>query len=229
MSAKKVIVLSLGGSVIIPDKINYSFLHKFEKTLRKHYKTHKFVIVCGGGSIARKYISALKAEGKSELEKSMAGIMATRENAVFMMEFFGKEANSSLPLNMEQVKNNIHKNSVVFCGALRFMPKSTSDETAARLANFLKTDFINITNVPGLYTSDPRKNKNAKLIKEISWNDFNKIASKIKYHAGEHFVLDQKAASLIKKHKIRTYIIGPNLKNLENILKNNKFLGTLIS
>jgi len=52
---KKVIVLSLGGSLIIPEKSNFKFLDKFVKTLRKNYKTHKFVVVCGGGSIAKKY------------------------------------------------------------------------------------------------------------------------------------------------------------------------------
>ena len=226
---KKTIVLSLGGSLIIPDKVNYLFLEQFKKTLRKHYKTHKFVVVCGGGSIARDYISALKKEGKSNLELSLAGIRATRMNALFMIEFFGKEANSSLPLNMEEVKANMHKNSIVFCGALRFAPNSTSDETAAKLANFLKTPFINLTNVSGLYTSDPRKDKDAKLIKEISWKKFNNIAKKIKYHAGQHFILDQNSAGLIRKNKIKTYILGSNLKNLENILKNKKFKGTIIN
>ena len=102
---------------------------------------------------------------------------------------------------MKEVKNLLSKNKVVFCGALRYAPNQTSDATAAKLASYLKTDFINLTNVPGLYSSNPAKNKNAKFISEISWEDFKKKAMSIKYKPGQHFVLDQTASALIKKHK----------------------------
>jgi uridylate kinase len=225
---EKVRVISLGGSVMMPDKPNIKFLEEFKRTLTKHYKNHRFVVVCGGGTIARKYISALAAEGKSKNELAMAGIRATRMNALFMMQFFGKEANESLPLDMKHVENDLKKHKTVFCGALRFTPNSTSDGTASKLAHFLKTDFINITNVPGLYTSDPRKDKSAKLIKRISWKDFDKMISNIKFHAGQHFVLDQQASKIIKANKIKTYIIGSN-KDLDKIIKGKTFKGTLIS
>lgn len=225
---KKTIVISLGGSLIMPEKMDFPFLEKFKKALRKHYKTCKFVIICGGGTIARKYMYVLEKGGRSKKELSLAGIRATRENARIMMQFIGKEANDSLPLNMQAIKNNLSKNAVVFCGALRFTKNSTSDTTAAKIAHFFNTSFINLTNVNGLYTADPKKNKNAKFIPKISWKDFESIALKIKHKPGQHFVLDQQAAVIIKKHKIPTYIIGKNLSNLEKILKNKSFQGTLI-
>lgn len=226
---KKVWVISLGGSLIIPDAIDYSFLEKFKKTLQSNYAKNKFVIVCGGGSIARKYISALKAEHQSEKQLSLAGIRATRMNALFLMQVFGINANKSLPLNMHQVKNALAKSNIVICGALRFTPHSTSDSTAARLAAYIQTDFINMTNVKGLYTDNPLTHPRAKFISSISWRDFQARALKIKFHAGQHFVLDQQAAMLIKKHKVKTYIVGKSLKNLGYILQNKKFTGTLIS
>ena len=225
---KKTIVISLGGSLIIPEKINYQFLNKFKDVLRKHYKTYKFVLVCGGGTIARKYISVLKKENKSKKELSLAGIRPTRMNARFMMQFFGKESNDKLPGNMKEIKTNLSKNKVVICGALRYESNSTSDGTAAKIARYLKTDFINMTNVQGLYTENPKKNPKAKFIPKISWKDFEKMALKLKFKAGQNFVLDQQAATLIKKHKIKTYILGPNLKNLNNFLKGKKFIGTFI-
>lgn len=225
---KKVFVISLGGSLIIPDKVDISFLKKFRKTLRKHYKNYKFVIVCGGGSVARKYIEAIRKETNSQRAISEAGIRATRMNALLVMQLFGKEANNSLPKDMHDIKNNLEKNSAAICGALRYTPNSTSDSTSAKLAHFLQAEFINITNVDGLYTSNPKENKNAKLISNISWKNFKKIAHKIKFKAGQHFVLDQQASTIIQKHKIPTYIIGPNLNNLSNILKGKKFTGTFI-
>jgi uridylate kinase len=226
---KKVIVLSLGGSMIVPNEPNFSFLNKFRKTLAKHYKSHKFVIVCGGGTIARKYIDNLKKEHKSKLELSKAGIMATRMNARFMMQFFNKHnSNDTLPMSMKEVKDNLSKNNVVICGALRFNPNATSDTTAAKLANYLNSEFINITNIKGLYSANPFTNKNAKFIPFIDWASFDKIANKIKHKAGQHFVLDQSAAVLIRKHKTKTYIIGPYPNQISNILKGKKFIGTLI-
>lgn len=226
---KKIMVISLGGSLIVPDKVDFQYLDNFKATLKKHYKTHKFVVVCGGGSIARKYINALKKEGRSHRQLSIAGIRATRMNAKFMMQFFGKEANDTLPISMKSVKSNLSRNNIVFCGALYYDVNSTTDGNAAKLARYLKSDFINLTNVPGLYTSNPKKNKNAKLIPKISWTAFEKKANKLKFKAGQHFVLDQRAASIIRKHKIKTYIIGPDTNQISNLLKGKKFKGTSIS
>jgi uridylate kinase len=225
---KKVVVISLGGSLIFPDKVNFEFLDKFKKSLRRHYRTHRFVVVCGGGTIARKYISALKKEGKPSRELAAVGIRTTRMNAMFMMQFFGKEANDKLPLNMKEVKDNLPKNNIVICGALRFEKKSTSDTTAAELAHYLKTDFINMTNIDGLYTENPLKNPKAKFIPFISWKDFEDTALKLKYKAGQNFVLDQNAAVMIRKHRTRTFIIGPKLSNLDKIWAGKKFVGTKI-
>ncbi len=224
----KTIVISLGGSLIIPDSVDYIFLDKLKKTLRRYYNTYRFVIVCGGGSIARKYINALKKEGKPNRLLSLAGIRATRANALFLMQFFGKEANDTLPINMREVKNNLKKNSLVICGALRFSKNSTSDTTAAKLAKYLKTEFVNLTNVDGLYSSDPKRNKNARFIPFIDWKKFQDRALKSKYSPGQHFVLDQQAAVLIRKYRIPTFIIGRNLKNLEKIFNGQEFIGTSI-
>ncbi|MEK6933388.1 MAG: UMP kinase [Nanoarchaeota archaeon] len=229
MNKKKIAVISLGGSIIVPEKgMNINFLERFKKVLRKFYRKYKFVVVCGGGSIARKYISVLREEKKSIKEQSSAGIRATRMNAQFLMQLFGKEANDYLPVSMGDVKNDLSRNSVVICGALRFSDKSTTDSTSAQLAKFLNASLINITNVKGLYTSDPRKNRNAKFIPKISWENFESMALKIKFEAGQHFVLDQKAAILIKKYKIPAFIINEDLSNLNRMFGGEKFVGTLI-
>ncbi len=224
---KKAIVISLGGSLIVPEKMNYLFLNQFKKTLQENYAKYRFVVVCGGGSIARKYISALKKQNKSKRELANAGIRATRMNASFIMQLFGKEANDTLPKTMKEVKNNLSKNNVVICGALRFAKNSTSDSTAAKLAHYLNSEFINMTNVRGLYDKNPKEYKNAKFIPKISWEDFESMALKLKFKAGQNFVLDQNAATIIKKHKIPAYIIGSN-QSLDKILNNKKFTGTLI-
>ncbi len=212
--------------MIVPDAVNLRYLLAFKKVLETI--DGRFVVVCGGGSVARKYIDALRGAGNSLYLQSLAGIAVTRLNARFMTYLFGKEANEGIPVDMRHVASLLRRNNVVFCGALRYASRETSDGTAAKLAHYLGADFINITDVKGLYTKNPKSFRDAQLISEISWSDFLLRANKIKYHAGQHFVLDQSAARLIKKHKIKTFIIGPDVKNLENILKGKMFAGTRI-
>jgi len=222
---KEVIVVSLGGSIIIPDKVNTEFLKEFKKVILSNEKNYKFVIVCGGGSIARKYISALK--DKSIDLQSYAGISATRMNARFMSYFFNFDQ-KEIPHTIENVLEKLKKQSIVFCGALGYKKDQTSDSTAVEVAKKLNTKFINITDVRGLYDKDPKKYKDAKLIKEISREEFYKMAQKIKFKPGQHFVIDQHASKLIKENKITSYIISET-KELNNILKGKNFIGTILN
>jgi uridylate kinase len=225
---KKIIVLSLGGSLIIPNEISTDYLKKFKKTILKHTKNYKFVIVCGGGSIARKYISSLEKEGINEELQSFAGISTTRMNARFMSYFFNLDQERGIPHTMKVLNKYINKKDVVFCGALEYKPNQTSDSTSAQIAKKFKTIFINLTNITGLYDKNPLENKNAKFIPKISWEDFDKIANKIKFKPGQHFVLDQNASKIIKENKIYTHILGKDVSQLDKLLSNQKFIGTTI-
>jgi uridylate kinase len=228
---KKVIIISLGGSLIVPNKINYRLLNDFKKILEKNKRKYKFVVICGGGSVARTYIKGLDNEKikKKEYLQSLLGISITRLNARLLTYFFGKDANEGIPHDMNQVYNLLKKNDFVFCGALRYVKNQTSDSTSARLAEYFNTDFINLTNVKGLYDKNPKKFKSARFIPEISHKDFYKMAKKIHYKPGQHFVLDKPAAKIIKKHNITAYILGEDMNNFDNLLNKKHFVGTCIS
>jgi len=225
-------VVSLGGSRIAPksEDVDASFIKRFEKLVEK-FPREKFVVVTGGGSTARKYISALRKLDANSKKQSQAGIDVTRYHASFLARIFGKRANSpdanEIPKTMKKVSNLLKKNQVVFCGALRWEANKTSDGTSADLASYLNCPFINITNIDGLYTSNPKTNKSSKFIKKITWEKFYEITRKIKFRAGQHFVLDQDAAKTILKKKIPTYIVG-RLSEVEKILNGKNFKGTLI-
>lgn len=226
----KLWVISLGGSRIVKEEgVDHKFLKRFERIIKRHSDV-RFVVVTGGGTTARKYISALRKMEVGVKKQSKAGIAVTRMHAAFLARLFGKKANEPWPLpkNMKKVKNLLKANQVVFCGALRYKNKNTSDGTAADLAAYLKCGFINITNVRGLYTDNPKTNKKAKFIKKISWKDFWARAKKIKYEAGQHFILDQRAAHTIMKHKVVTYIVG-SLLDFSKIIDGKTFKGTIIS
>ena len=226
---KEVKVLSLGGSLIIPGEIDVKLLKRFRNVIEKNTKKYKFVIVCGGGSIARKYISALREMGLNEEFQSFSGISATRMNARFMSYFFGIDPRQGIPHTLDTVKKMVKQQDIVFCGALEYKPNQTSDSTAVEIARYFKTDFINLTNVAGLHDKNPLEHKDAKFIPEISWQDFFKMATKKEFKPGQHFVLDQKAAKNILEYKIPTYILGKDSKQLDNLLHKKKYDGTIIS
>ena len=52
---KEHIVISLGGSLIIPDQIDAEFLKSFVATINEYVKNgYHFVIITGGGKLCRR-------------------------------------------------------------------------------------------------------------------------------------------------------------------------------
>lgn len=225
---KKIIVISLGGSLIIPDEADYKFLKEFKRVIERNSDKYKFIIVCGGGSVARKYINALSESGANEEFQSFAGISATRMNARFVSYFFGYDPDRGIPHTVRTLKKYLKRRDIVFCGALEYKPKQTSDSTAAEIAVSFGSNFVNLSNVSGLFDKDPTENKDAKLIPYISWEDFVTMAKRIKFKPGQHFVLDQSAAKIIRDYKVETYLIGSDMKEFNNFLNGKKFIGSII-
>lgn len=221
------VVISLGGSIIVPDKVDYTYLKKFSKFVKKFSRKNKVVVVTGGGSTARKYIESLRHLTNKKDVFSIVGIATTRLNARLVSGVFGIK--EKIPESLPEVKKALRKRNLVVCGALGMQKNMTSDGNAAEVAEAIKGIFVNITNVDGLYTSNPKTNKNAKFIPSVSFSDFMERVNKIKFKAGQHFVLDQSAAKIINRSKIKTYIVSNDLKNLDRLLKGKNFVGTVIS
>lgn len=217
-----VIVMSVGGSVIVPDKVHHKFLKELKEIVAKDKR--KFVIVTGGGKTARDYIEALRLEGISEYKQNIVGIASTRLNATLLAEFFAKY-NLEIPRSIADVKKLLKHHKVVLTGGFR--AGTTSDGTAAAIAEAVGSKlFINMTNVPGLYTKDPKK-PGARLIPSITYDKFNKFFNKIEEKPGMHFVLDRLAAKTCQRSKI-TVVILKGIKNLKMCLEDKRFTGTVV-
>lgn len=220
--------MSVGGSLIVPDDVDLRFLEELRRRLVR-WKDRRFVIVVGGGSTSRKYMRALRKVGASSRVVSEAGIRFTRFHAWFLGQVFGSVAAMHSPKTLSELEQLVSRHRVVFVGALRFTKDQTSDGTAAQIASHFRTRFINLTNVKGLYTKDPRRFKNAKLIRSISFDGFQRMMDKFVYKPGQHFVLDQHAARIIRAHRIPTFILGRDLGNFQRLLEGKRFIGTTIS
>ena len=110
----KEVVISLGGSLIFQDSIDYDYLKSLKNLLLKYSRNFKFVIVVGGGKTARTYMGPLIKEGLSVKEVCLTGIRITRLNARFMHKFFGKNPGSNIPKSLKEVKTILNKNNIIF-------------------------------------------------------------------------------------------------------------------
>ncbi len=220
-------MISVGGSILFPDAVDVAFLRRFKRLLMS-FKDRKFVVVAGGGKIARLYIDALRKEHLPQRIQSYAGIAITRINAKFLANFFMKKQHYPIPTTLKEIERLLRRHDIIFCGSLRYEDNNTSDGTAAEIARHFGARFINMTNVRGLYTRDPQKHKDARFISQISFDDFSRMVNRMHYMPGQHFVLDQHAVGIIKEAKITTFIVGRSVENLSALLRGKTFKGTVI-
>ncbi len=219
----KKIVISVGGSLINPGKLDLQFLKELKATIKSIEQSYKIVLVTGGGHLAREYMQAFKIEK----EESLMGIQCTQLNAR-LVSLYLKDT-EEIPETWKELLQKIKTEKLLICGGFKEQVGTTSDGTSAKIAKMIKADlFINMTNVSGLYTKDPRKYKDAKAIPTISHKEFKILINKHNEKPGQHFVLDQQAAKITFEENIPVVILK-GTKELKNVLQEKKFKGTLIS
>lgn len=220
------IILSLGGSVIFPENLDKKFLLNFKKVIEKYIKkNYKFVVICGGGKLARNFQQlASKAKKLSNKELDWLGIYATKINAHILKSMFGDFANDYIISNPN--KRIIFKKNIAIASG--WIPGWSTDYDAVLIAKNLGVkDIINMSNIDYVYDKDPRKFKNAKKIEKMRWGDYRKLSGS-KWTAGLNLPFDPIAAKEAQESRMKVYIIGKDLRNLENLLNKKKFKGTVI-
>jgi len=226
----KTIVISLGGSIIVPNgDIDTTFLKKFKKFIEERTeKGEKFVIITGGGGVAREYQNAARKVVKlTRDDLDWLGIHATRINAHLLRTMFRESARPEIIKDPSRIKASRKYPVTIAAG---WKPGWSTDYVAVRIAKRLKADLvINLSNIDYVYTSDPRKDKDAKKITEISWTDFRKIVGN-KWDPGLSMPFDPVASRLAHHSKIPVIVAnGKNLQNLGKILNKESFKGTKIA
>lgn len=227
MKKRNTYVLSLGGSLIVPEEVDHKFLKSFVELITERTKQgDKFIIVCGGGGINRKYNrAAQKVRPMSNEELDWLGLHATRYNAQLVRILFGKLAYEEIIINPYE-KVVTRKPIIVGAG---YEPGWSSDYDAVYLADTYKIKNIaNLSNIDYAYDKDPREFKDAQKIKDISWKDFRKIVGD-KWEPRMSKPFDPIASREAEKLGLQVTILnGKKLKNLEKYLNGEKFAGTVI-
>ncbi|HJN56547.1 MAG TPA: UMP kinase [Candidatus Woesearchaeota archaeon] len=223
---KKTIIISLGGSLIVPEDVDSKFLRNFKKIIEKYIKKgYKFVVFCGGGKTARNYQKAVSEIVKSDnVSLDWIGIKATEINALLIKTIFSKNSEDEIIKNpLKKIK---FRNKILI--AAGWKPGWSTDYDAVLLAKNLKIKtIVNMSNIDYVYNKDPRKYKDAKKIKNIEWKKYRKISGN-KWKAGLNLPFDPVASKEAEKSKVNVFIIGKNLKNFEDLLNGGDFKGTVI-
>lgn len=230
---KNLFIISLGGSLIVPDAIDWHFLKKFKKIIVEQIeKGNKFVIVTGGGNTARRYQEAANnvAQLKND-DQDWLGIHATRLNAHLIKTIFREYAHPRInknPCTKEDLCQHFtHGEGLMVAAGWR--PGWSTDYVAAILAERLEAKkILNLSNIEYVYDKDPRQYPDAKKIKEISWKKFKKLVGD-KWDPGLNTPFDPIASKHAQERKMEVFIMdGRNLDNLSSFFSGESFVGTKI-
>lgn len=222
------IVVSVGGSLIVPDAIDTDFLTRFKAlVLEKTEKGFMFSIIAGGGKTARKYQEAAnKVTSLSRQDLDWIGIHATRLNAQLLRNIFVGYAHPEV-IHNPNVEIDATEPILIAAG---WEPGCSTDYDAVLIAKNLGAKrLVNLSNIDYVYDSDPRQNPEAKQIEKIGWAEFRKLIPD-HWDPGLSSPFDPIAAKEAEALGLEVAIMnGANLSEFSNYLDGKPFVGTIIS
>jgi uridylate kinase len=223
-------VVSLGGSIVAPDKVDEGYLRDFLSLVNRlllEDEKRRFIFVVGGGGPARSWQTAYRniVPEISDEEADWIGITATRLNAQLIKALMGAWCRAPVVTDPSQA-GPLTGRVLVAAG---WKPGFSSDYDAVVLAErFQAPMVINLSNIERVYTDDPRKNPGAEPIDKISWADFRALVGD-EWTPGKNVPFDPVASRHAAKIGLRVICAGGrDLPNLERILRGKEFLGTVI-
>jgi uridylate kinase len=222
---KPVITFSLGGSIINPGEIDTQFLFEFSTVLKELVSEYKFVIVCGGGKVARQYIAGLP-NGLTEGERDNMGIAATWLNAQLLSYYFKDFCSPILPITVDDLTKQLQQYDIGVSGG--FLPAVKTDEDAGILADLYGSHLlINVTNVDGIYDRDPQQYPDAKKYIELTYHQFYEIVSPLSLDAGSNAPFTLIAARICERSNIRIIITDAQIDKIKIAIQGRN-VGTVI-
>lgn len=227
MEAKNTIVISLGGSLIVPEEIDTTFIKQFSNFVREYTeKGYKFVIVTGGGRVARNYNEALKKIVEPSKENlDWLGIAATRLNSEFVRIVLDDIAYERVVLDPDHI--SLTDKPVIMSAGWK--PGNSSDLAAIHSALSVGSNIaINLSNTDYVYDKDPVKYPDAKKFENLSWDQYLDLIPS-EWTPGLSSPFDPVASRKAKDHSIKVvFINGKNLDSLKKYIDGDKFEGTII-
>lgn len=221
------IIISLGGSLIVPEEIDVSFLKEFKNLILENVsKGKKFILITGGGRVCRKYQNVAKEIGlPSNDDLDWIGVATCNLNAELIRVIFGEKAYGKV---IQDLTSDFPLDQGIVIGGAS-APGHSSDMDAMLAAQKIGVKkIINLSNTDYVYDSDPRTNPNAKKIDKISWTEYRRLIPS-GWDPGLNSPFDPIASELAEKEGITVMTMnGKLIDNLKKCLDGGEFLGTTI-
>lgn len=221
------VVLRIGGSVIA-SPLNPSLIGKYADLLKSlKRKGHEVAVVVGGGTLAREFIKAAKELGLNEKTQDNIAISVSRLYAQLLLKKLGKLGCDAVPLTIEEAAKCLHQGRIAVMGGLK--PGMTTDTVAALIVEQANADLlIKATDQDGIYDKDPRKYADAIKLDHLRFEDLSRVFAEDKHKAGIHQVIDPEAVKILKRKRVRVFVVnGFTPENVLVVVKGER-IGTLI-
>lgn len=235
------IVLKIGGSLLSPSAekmFDFRYALQLRELFSQYRGRYRFWVAVGGGYLNRYYQKLAKEHGEGQtIDLHKIGVSATNLNAEIFhglldnlcrlevlryqqYEEFMQQGISALPADL---------GNVVIVGGAK--PGQSNDWNALQLALKLGANqVIDVKNVDGVYTADPKANPEAKFISQLSWAEYlNVIGNPTEHAPGAHYPVDPVTAREAQKADVKYIIIGGgDLDNLSRAVAGQEFHGSII-
>ena len=224
--AMKRIVISLGGSVLVPS-LEKNHIRQYATILRRLGEEIRVFVVVGGGGEARRYIGVARALGIDEATADELGIQVTRMNALLLAGALGEAAYPNIAESYRDAARFGESGKIVVMGGV--IPGQTTDAVAALLAEKVRAGLvINWTSVDGIYSADPKKHRDAVKHSTLTPVELQAIIRGDRLEAGSNTVFDTLAAKIIGRSGIPLVVLdGRKPVDPRKAIKRQK--GTLVS
>jgi uridylate kinase len=230
MPTNETIVMSVGGSLIVPDQIDTAFLGKLKDFIQTETAAgRRFIIIAGGGKTARRYQDAAAEVATLQNEDlDWMGIHATRLNGHLLRTIFRDLAHPAMITNPDDILDVPASTKVVIAAGYR--PGASTDLRAVQIAERVGAKkVINLSNIDYVYTADPRTDESAEKIETITWTDFRRLIP-ADWDPGLSSPFDPVAARAAEQSGIEVAIINGNHETaLTDYLDEKPFVGTRIA
>ncbi|KKW11036.1 MAG: hypothetical protein UY50_C0022G0004 [Parcubacteria group bacterium GW2011_GWA2_49_9] len=222
-------IISLGGSLVVPDGVDTAFVSAFRALIQERIKLgESFIVIVGGGKVCRRYQAAAGELGVMDKDQlDWVGIYATRLNAELVRVAFGDVAHTELVLD-PAVLPSVSAPLVIGAG---WKPGHSTDFDAILMAESVEAKrIINVSNIDYVYNKDPRTFPDAQKIEKATWAEFRAILPEPSaWVPGLNAPFDPVAAKRADELSLEIAIMnGNNLEHLKNYLEGKPFTGTVI-
>ena len=220
------VVVKISGRYVNPERVE--LVRRYAEELRRLYlEGYELAVVVGGGPVARSYIDAAERLGLNKSLQDLLGIEASRLNARLLIYALQPHSYPEPPRSLWEFLNAYSTGRIVVAGG--FQPGQSTTGVAAVVAEAVGADLLVIaTTVAGVYTADPRREPNAKLIPRLSYADYRRVISQ-SMEPGRYELLDPIALTIVERSRIPVRVVdGSDPSNITKAVRGEE-VGSLIA